>query len=149
MWWWFYSVEKSKSLCNKILTHLCMGVWVPTMARERSVNAILGAQSVHVQYSMIRCPNICVFGISTTNVVIWTYFGKDWRHFLKKIFFSPKGPPFGFRVICSPVFGLREGFIFKLESCGFHQTSSFCELNPHVNAKNQTPKFWFYHPPIY
>ena len=86
-------------------------------------------------------PYIYVFGVSVTNVVIWHYFGKDWRQFLKKIFFSPKGPPFGFRVICSPVFGLREGFIFKLESSGFHQTSSFCELHPHVNAKNPTPKF--------
>ena len=23
---------------------------------------------------------------------------------------------------------------------------SFCELHPHVNAKNPTPKFWFYSP---
>ena len=61
--------------------------------------------------------------------------------FEKKIIFSPKGPPFGFRVICPLVFGLREGFIFKLESSGFHQTSSFCDLHPHVNAKNPTPKF--------
>ena len=67
----------------------------------------------------------------------------------EKIFFSPKGPPFGFRVICPLVFGLREGFIFKLESSGVHQTSSFCDLHPHVNAKNPTPKFWFYHPPYW
>ena len=40
------------------------GGLVPTMARARSVHAILRAQSVHGQYSVIRCPNIDVFGIS-------------------------------------------------------------------------------------
>ena len=59
---------------------------------------------------------------------------------MKKIFFSPKGPPFGFRVICSPAFGLREGFIFKLESSGFNKTSSFCDLHPRVNAKKSNSK---------
>ena len=98
-----------------------MGVWVATMTRARSVHAIWCAQSVHGQYSVIRCPNIYVFGISTTNVVIWHYFGKDLRQFLKKIFFAPKGSPLSFRVICPLVF---------------------------VNAKNPTPKFWFYHPPL-
>ena len=94
------------------------------MARARSVHAILRAQSVHGKYSVIRCPNIYVFGISTTNVVIWHYFGND---FEKNIFFTP----FGFRVICPLVFGLRAGFIFELESSGFHQTSSLCDLHPH------------------
>ena len=37
----------------------------------------LRAQSVHGQYSAIRVPNIYVFKISTTHVVIWHYFGKD------------------------------------------------------------------------
>ena len=112
---------------------------------------ILIISGIWIIYQVYLLPHsstiLILVGISTTNVVIWNYFGKDWRQFLKKIFFSPKGPPFGFRVICSPVFGLREGFIFKLESSGFHQTSSFCELHPHVNAKNPTPKCWFYHPP--
>ena len=76
------------------------------MARARSVQTILRAQGVNGQYSVIRYSNIYVFGISPTNVVIWNYFGKDYRQLLKKIFFSP----FGFRVICSPVFGLRKGF---------------------------------------
>ena len=79
------------------------------MLCARSVHAILRTQSLHGQYGASRCPNIYVFGISTTNVVIWHYFGKDLRQFLKKIFFSPKGPPFGFRVICPIVFGLRKG----------------------------------------
>ena len=56
---------------------------------------------------------------------------------MKKAIFPPKGPPFGFWVICPLVFGLREGFIFKLESSGFHQTSSFCDLHPHVNGNSK------------
>ena len=98
-------------------------------------------QSVHGPWLGLRPPYIYVFGVSITNVGIRQYFGKDWREFLKKIFFSFKGPPFGFQVICPLVFGLREGFISKLESSGFHQTSPFCDLHPHVNAKNPTPKF--------
>ena len=39
---------------------------------------------------------IYIFGISTTFLMIWEYFGQYLGHFLKKIFFSPKGPPFDF-----------------------------------------------------
>ena len=40
--------------------------------------------------------DIYIFGISTTFLMIWEYFGQHLGHFLKKIFFSPKGPPFDF-----------------------------------------------------
>ena len=39
---------------------------------------------------------IYVFGVSVTNVVIWHYFGKDLRQFLKKNNFHPSVPPLVF-----------------------------------------------------
>ena len=93
------------------------------MLRARSVHAILRAQSVHGQYGAIRCPNIYVFGISTTNVVIWHYFGKDLRQFLKKIFSFTQGSPLWFLGYLSSGFWAKS-IIFKVESSGLHQTSS-------------------------
>ena len=77
------------------------------MAHARSVHATLRPQSVHGQYSVIICPNIYVFGINTKNVVIWYYFGKDWRQFLKKVFVYTRVPPLVFRC-----FGAKGGFYF-------------------------------------
>ena len=57
---------------------------------------------------------------------------------LKKYIFFTQGSPLWVSGDLSTSFW--EGFIFKLESSGFHQTSSFCDLHPHVNAKNPTPK---------
>ena len=88
-----------------------IGVQVSIIARAHSVHAILRAPSVLGQNGVNRCLNINVFGISMTNAVILNYFEKHWRQFLKKLFFSPKGPPFGFRVICPLVFGLRGLFL--------------------------------------
>ena len=99
------------------------------------------------------CTQYCVHRACTGNTVcldalIYMFLESAWHiwdNFWRKKKFHP---PFGFQVICPLVFGLREGFIFKLESSGFHQTLSFCGLQPPVDAKNQTPKFWFYHPPV-
>ena len=53
--------------------------------------------TVHAPLILTALPiDIYIFGISPTFLIIWDHFGQNWRHFLKKYFFSPKGPPFGF-----------------------------------------------------
>ena len=53
--------------------------------------------TVHAPLILTTLPiDIYIFGISPTFLIIWDHFGQNWRHFLKKYFFSPKGPPFGF-----------------------------------------------------
>ena len=57
--------------------------------------------------------------------------------FEKNIFFT-QGSPLWFSGDLSTSFWVKS---FKLQSSGFHQASSFCDLHPHINAKNPTPKF--------
>ena len=63
----------------------------------RGVHSCTQSCTVHAPLILTTLPiDIYIFGISPTFLIIWDHFGQNWRHFLKKYFFSPKGPPFGF-----------------------------------------------------
>ena len=88
-------------------------VLIPKMYRSKSKYVrIKGSCTIHVSVqpctpckacmgwkdavSRSRPYNIYISWLSSTFLIIWDCFGPHWWHFLKKYFFSPKGPPFGF-----------------------------------------------------
>ena len=79
-----------------------------------------------------------VFGFSITNVVIWHYFWKRLKTILKKNIFFTQGSPLWFLGDLSTSFWAKGGFYFKARELLFSL----------LNAKNPTPKFLSYHPPL-
>ena len=65
-------------------------------------------------------------------------------YFLNKYFFHPMVPPFGFWVICPLVFEPREGFKFKLEHSGVHETLLH---SPSCKCKKSNSKIFVLSPP--
>ena len=105
------------------------------------------ARSVHGHYRVLRPHVMYVFGISTTNAVIWNMFYKDWRTFLKNCFLI-QGVLLWF---LGSLYGrfLAEGGANFEKKWGTNKIEivSTCLRNTHVHGELEIPKFYFVAPP--